>query len=82
MTLQVMEVVSMLLVRVGIETKPGLVFRMYLVPATCYLLPATWYLHKRLMRSFYHAKDVSNPNHGARFYRAVMHLNSYNMCIE
>ena len=41
MTLQVMEVVSMLLVRVGIETKPGLVFRMYLVPATCYLVPGT-----------------------------------------
>ena len=35
MTLQVMEVVSMLLVRAGIETNPGPVFRMYLVPGTC-----------------------------------------------
>ena len=31
MTLQVMEVVSMLLVRAGIETHPGPAFRMYLV---------------------------------------------------
>ena len=31
MTLQVMEVVSMLLVRAGIETHPGPAYRMYLV---------------------------------------------------
>jgi hypothetical protein len=38
------------------------------------------HLNKTLMRSFYHVKDVSNPNLGARLFRAVMHLNSYKIC--
>ena len=40
------------------------------------------YLHKLLLKSFYKVKDVTNPNHGKRLYRAVMHLNSYNICVN
>jgi hypothetical protein len=39
------------------------------------------YLHKRLMRSNYLVKDLSNPNQGHRLYRAVRHLNSYNIIL-
>ena len=39
------------------------------------------FLNKRLMRSFYLVKDITNPNHGERMFRAVRHLNSYNLCI-
>ena len=39
------------------------------------------YLAKRLAKSMYFVKDVSNPNHGARLFRAIRHLNSYNICI-
>ena len=38
------------------------------------------FLARRLVRSMYYVKDVSNPNHGARLFRAVRHLNSYNIC--
>lgn len=34
------------------------------------------FVSKRLMKSFYYVKDVSNPNHGPRLFRAIMHLNS------
>ena len=40
------------------------------------------FLHKRLIRSYYTVKDLSNPSHGQRLFRAVKHLNSYNLCIE
>ena len=40
------------------------------------------FLNRRLVRSMYHVKDVTNPNHGPRLFRAVMHLNSYNLCLE
>lgn len=39
------------------------------------------YLHKRLIKSFYVVKDVSNPSHGPQLFRAVRHLNSFNLCI-
>ena len=38
-------------------------------------------LNRRLMRSLYFVKDVLNPAHGARLFRAVQHLNSYNLHI-
>ena len=38
-------------------------------------------MNRRMMRSFYYVKDVSNPAHGARLFRAVRHLNSYNLHI-
>ena len=38
------------------------------------------HLHKRLIKSFYAVKDVSNPSHVSKLFRAVRHLNSYN-CI-
>ena len=34
------------------------------------------YLHKRLMRSYMLTKDVTNPSHGDRLFRAVRHHNS------
>ena len=40
------------------------------------------FLAKRLSRSLYLVKNVSNPAHGPRLFRAVMHLNSYNICIR
>ena len=38
-------------------------------------------LNRRMMRSFYFVKDVLNPAHGARLFRAMQHLNSYNLHI-
>ena len=40
------------------------------------------YLNKMLLRSFYYVKDISNPSHGPRLFRAVRHLNSYNIYIK
>ena len=39
------------------------------------------FLNKRLLTSFYMVKDISNPSHGLRLFRAVKHLNSYNMYV-
>ena len=39
------------------------------------------YLHKRLVRSMYQVKDISNPSQGLKLYKAVRHLNAYNLCI-
>ena len=39
------------------------------------------FLNRRLMKSFYFVKDISNPNHGKKMFRAVRHLNTYNLCI-
>ena len=38
------------------------------------------FLVRRLVRSMYYVKHVSNTNHRARLFRAVRHLNSYNIC--
>ena len=35
------------------------------------------HLGRRLVKSMYFVKDVLNPNHGDRLFRAVRHLNSY-----
>ena len=39
------------------------------------------FLNKRLMKSSYFVKDVSNQSHGDRLFRAVKHLNSYNIYV-
>ena len=39
------------------------------------------YLHKRLMRSLYLVKDLKNKNQGRKLFRAVRHLNSYNIIL-
>ena len=39
------------------------------------------YLHKHLMRSNYLVQDLYNPNRPHRLYRAVGHLNSYNVIL-
>ena len=40
------------------------------------------FVHKRMMQSGYKVKDVSNPNHGVKLYKAIMHVNSYNLYIS
>ena len=38
-------------------------------------------LIKMLVKSMYYVKDIANPNHGPRLFRAVKHLKSYNLYI-
>ena len=40
------------------------------------------HVEKIMMRSGYKVKDVSNPNHGTKLFKAVMHVNSYNLKIK
>jgi hypothetical protein len=40
------------------------------------------FLNRMLLRSVYYVKDVSNRSHGLRLFRAVKHLNSYNIYIK
>ena len=37
------------------------------------------FVHRRLVRSGYHVKDVLNPLHGRNLYRCILHINSYNV---
>ena len=39
------------------------------------------FLNKVLMRSFYLVNETSNLNQGKKLYRAVLHMNSYNLCL-
>ena len=36
-------------------------------------------LNKRLMRSNYWVKDVESSQHGKKFYKGILHFNSYNI---
>ena len=36
-------------------------------------------LNKRLMKSNYWVKDVESSQHGKKFYKGILHFNSYNI---
>ena len=36
-------------------------------------------LNKRLMKSNYWLKDVESSQHGKKFYKGILHFNSYNI---
>ena len=40
------------------------------------------FVHRRLVRSGYYVKDISNPVHGRNLYRAILHINSYNVLFD
>ena len=40
------------------------------------------FVHKRLLRSGYKVKDLLNPNHGLNLYRAILHINAYNVVFD
>ena len=40
------------------------------------------YVHKRMLRGGYKVKDVCNPLHGRNLYRAVLHINAYNIVFD
>ena len=40
------------------------------------------YVHKRMLRGGYKVKDVLSPLHGHNLYRAVLHINAYNIVFE
>ena len=40
------------------------------------------YVDKRMQKSNYMVKDYLNPRHGEKLYRAVLHLNSYNIVFD
>ena len=37
------------------------------------------YVHKRMVKGGYLVKDLLNPRHGVNLYRAVLHINAYNV---
>ena len=40
------------------------------------------YVDKRMQKSNYMVKDYLNPRHGEKLYRAVLHLNGYNIVFD
>ena len=40
------------------------------------------HVEKFMVRSGYKVKDITNPNHGRKLYKAIMHINSYNLNIK
>ena len=40
------------------------------------------FVHKRMLRSGYMVKDVLNPMHGRNLFRAVLHINAYNVIFD
>ena len=37
------------------------------------------YVHRRMLKGGYLVKDLLNPLHGVNLYRAVLHINAYNV---
>ena len=40
------------------------------------------FVAKRMLRSGYKVKDLLNPNHGLNLYRAILHINAYNVVFD